>query len=195
MVLTASKMLPLGVSAPDFELVDVVTNARITLARAAGRAGLLISFLSAECPYVLHVIPQLRRLADETMHRGIGFVGIASNDPVVCPEDAPEALAKFVRVEALGIPVGVDPAGEIAAAFGAACTPDFFLFDASNRLVYRGRMDETRPWSSTPATGAELEAGLHAVLAGAMPGADQAPSLGCSIKRAGDAAYPGAEDG
>ncbi len=181
MVQTASRMTPLGAPAPDFRLPDtagkVISRDDFTSAPA-----LLVVFMCNHCPYVKHVAAGMAQLARDYQARGVGVVGINSNDFAAYPDDAPDKMAEEVRLRAYTFPYLVDETQEVARAYGAACTPDFFLFDKDRKLVYRGQMDSSRPGNNVPVTGADLRAALDAVLSGKAPSGDQRPSLGCNIK-------------
>jgi len=181
MAATPSNMPDLGTPAAPFSLPD--TDGRtVSLADFDGAPALLVMFLCNHCPYVKHVQPELTRLASEYAARGVAVVGISSNDVVRFPDDAPDKMKLEKRNAGYEFPYLFDETQEVAKAYGAACTPDFFLFDRSRKLVYRGQMDGGRPGNGIPVTGSDLRAALDAVLAGrAVPG-DQKPSLGCNIK-------------
>jgi len=175
-------LLPAGAQAPDFTLPDVVTGNLRTLADVAGPKGTLVVFLCAHCPYVVHVRAKLSELSLKFFPEGISTVGISSNDPVAYPEDSVEKLREMALESDLPFPVLFDATQEIARAYTAACTPDFFLFDADRRLAYRGRLDSSSPKNGQPLTGDDLRAALEAVASGS-PVAEPWPSaLGCSIK-------------
>jgi thiol-disulfide isomerase/thioredoxin len=144
-------------------------------------------FLCHHCPFVKHVKLELARLADDYAAKDIGIVGISSNDPAVSTDDSPDGLKQMVSEWGLHFPVLYDESQEVARKYAAACTPDFFLFDAGRRLVYRGQLDDSRPSNGKPVTGADLRAAMDAVLAGRAVSGEQRPSLGCNIKwRAGN---------
>ena len=181
MVRTASTMLPLGTKAPDFALPD--TNGKIVRsADFEGAKALLVIFLCNHCPYVKHVADQLARITKEYMDRGVAVVGINSNDATAYPEDSPEKMREEVAVRGYRFPYLYDETQEVAKAYRAACTPDFFLFDAERKLVYRGQLDDSRPSNALPVTGKDLTAAVDAVLAGKPIPTEQKPSLGCNIK-------------
>jgi peroxiredoxin len=177
-----STMLPLGTEAPDFALPDVVSGRTVTLADLDDRAALLVMFLCRHCPYVAHVRSAIASLAREHVGSALGIVAIGANDPATHPEDAPEGLAGEAVEAGYPFPYLFDETQEVAKAFTAACTPDFFLFDADRRLVYRGQFDGSRPGNGVPVTGEDLRAAIDAVLQGRAVPADQHPSVGCSIK-------------
>jgi peroxiredoxin len=176
-----SAMMELGTPAPDFRLEEVTDGSTVALTDLADSPALLVAFLCRHCPYVVHVQDAFAALAREYTSRGVAVVGISANDPDSHPDDAPDRLAEQKRAVGFGFPYLFDGSQEVARAYGAACTPDFFLFDGDRRLVYRGRMDDSRPGQGEP-TGGDLRAALDAVLAGVPVAADQAPSIGCSIK-------------
>lgn len=176
-----SQMLDLGTVAPDFDLADP-HGTRITRDAAVGEHGLLVAFVCNHCPYVKHVGRELGLLTQKWMSRGIGVVGINSNDPDAYPDDAPDKMVEAARGWGWDFPYLVDETQEVAKAYRAACTPDFFLFDRDLRLVYRGQMDSSRPRSDTPVTGADLDAAVNALINGEPLPEDQVPSMGCSIK-------------
>lgn len=181
MAMTASTMLPLGTEAPDFVLPD----AKGTLVSASdfGDArALVVVFLCNHCPFVKHVIDGLVKLTKEYQPRGIAVVGISANDVRQFPEDRPEKMAQFAREKGFTFPYLYDETQDVAKRYRAACTPDFFVFDENRRLVYRGQMDDSRPGSNVPVTGADLRAALDAVLEGEPVPAEQRPSMGCNIK-------------
>lgn len=178
-----SKMrLPLGAPLPDFSLPDVTTGTNVCRGDFCGARGLLVVFLCRHCPYVVHVRDVLNGLAGEFLGQGLRTIGISSNDPANYPDDAPERLAEMVADHALCFPVLFDATQDTARAFDAACTPDFFLFDAQGGLFYRGRMDDSTPGNGRPCTGSDLRGAIRALLAGEPPPAGQKPSIGCSIK-------------
>jgi peroxiredoxin len=174
-------MLALGTSAPDFSLPDVATGKPIALSDLAGKDALLVVFLCAHCPYVVHVAPELARLSRDYAGRSLAIVGITANDTANYPQDAPEPTARFAREQGFNFPILFDESQAVAQAYTAACTPDFFLFDKSRQLAYRGQLDRTRPRIGKP-DGADLRAAIDAVLAGQAPAAEQFPSIGCNIK-------------
>ena len=181
MVRTASTMLPLGTQAPDFSLPDT-EGEMVTLADYQGSKALLVIFMCNHCPYVKHVAPQLKRLADDVQPQGVAVVGISSNDAEKYPDDSPEAMAKEKADRGYNFAYLYDEDQTVAKAYAAACTPDFFLFDGEMKLVYRGQLDSSRPDSGIPVTGEDLRAAIAAVLAGQPPSGEQRASLGCNIK-------------
>jgi peroxiredoxin len=177
-----STMLDLGTEAPDFSLPDVVSGRTVARAAFDGRQALLVMFICRHCPYVKHVQQELARLGADYLNRGVGVVAIASNDASTHPEDRPESLKEMAETLGFMFPVCYDETQDVARAYKAACTPDFFVFDRARRLVYRGQLDASRPGRATPVTGRDLRAALDAVLAGRPVDPEQRPSVGCSIK-------------
>jgi peroxiredoxin len=175
-------MLALGTEAPDFSLTDVVTGRTVSRDDYADKTGLLVMFISNHCPYVKHVRAELARIGRDYQDSGIGIVAICSNDPELSPDDSPDLMKKEAEEHGYVFPYLHDPHQTVAAAFTAMCTPDFFLFGPERTLVYRGRMDESRPDSGIPVTGRELRAAIDAVLAGEPVSDEQFASMGCSIK-------------
>jgi peroxiredoxin len=181
MVLTPSTMLPLGTQAPDFSLVNV-DGRTVSLADFEGKPALLVIFMCNHCPYVKHVADQLAAFTSEYIANGVGVVGISSNDVPNYPADSPEQMVAEAEARGYQFPYLYDETQDVAKAYRAACTPDFYVFDADQRLVYRGQFDGSRPDSGIPVTGDDLRAALDAVLAGNKPIDDQRPSIGCNIK-------------
>jgi peroxiredoxin len=182
MARTPSSMKPLGSFAPDFNLPDVVTGKAVSRESAAGPRGLLVMFICRHCPFVQHVQDELARLGRDYAGRGVGIVAISANDGSGFPEDRPEKLAEMARELGFGFPYLHDESQDVARAFDAQCTPDFFLYDAGRRLVYRGQLDDSRPGSALPVTGGDLRAALDALIAGKPVSPDQKASIGCNIK-------------
>jgi len=181
MVRTYSTMLPLGTVAPDFRLRDPFGK-EWSLSDFDGKPALLVIFLCNHCPYVKHIADGLARLTNEYLDKGVGIVGINANDWEAFPDDSPEKMIEEIQRRGYRFPYLIDEAQEVAKAYKAACTPDFFLFDANRRLVYRGQMDDSRPGNDVPVTGQDLRAALDAVLAGKPVAIEQKPSMGCNIK-------------
>lgn len=183
MSLTDSTMMPLGTRAPDFKLPDTVSGELRTFDEVAGDRGTLVMFICNHCPYVIHIADEIAAMAAEYGPKGVGFVAISSNDVSERPEDGPEHMTTFAQQYAFTFPYLYDESQQVAKAYDAVCTPDFFLFDAEGRCAYRGQFDEARPKRDVPVTGADLRASLDALLTGEMiPEAAQVPSQGCSIK-------------
>lgn len=182
MALTKSTMLPLGTSLPPFRLPEVVSGRMISEESFTGKSGLLVMFICRHCPYVVHVREELARLGRDYAKTNLGIVGISSNDVQQYPDDRPEQLKAMAEELQLRFPLCFDETQQVAKAFTAACTPDFFLFDADRRLVYRGQLDDSRPGNGKPVTGRDLRAAVDAVLAKKPVTVAQQPSAGCNIK-------------
>jgi thiol-disulfide isomerase/thioredoxin len=176
-----STMLPLGTPLPAFELPDPEGNLHGT-AEVADAPGLLVAFVCNHCPYVKHVAPELGRLAKAWADDGLAVLAVNSNDVATYPEDDPSRMDAFARANGWDFPYLYDESQDVARAFRAACTPDFFLFDRARQLVYRGRLDASRPGTAIPVTGDELGSAVRAVLDGEPVEGEQYPSIGCSIK-------------
>ncbi|GMV40538.1 MAG: thioredoxin family protein [Myxococcales bacterium] len=182
MARTPSTMLPLGTPAPDFTLRDTVTGRTVSLADFMDAPALLVMFICNHCPYVIHVRETLARLVHDRMDRGLAVVAINANSVETHPQDGPEHMAELARAEGWRFPYLFDDTQDVAHAYHAACTPDFFLFDQGRRLVYRGQLDDSRPSNGVPVTGADLARAIDACLAGEPPLEVQRASLGCNIK-------------
>ena len=181
MARTPSTMLALGTPMPDFRLDDTVSGQPVSPAALRDQP-VLVMFICNHCPFVIHLRAELVALCNAAVERGLAVVAINANDRATHPQDGPEHMATLARQEAWRFPYCFDESQEMAMAFTAACTPDFFLFDAQHTLAYRGQLDDSRPGSGIPVTGADLSAAIDAVLAGQSPSSDQKPSLGCNIK-------------
>jgi peroxiredoxin len=181
MARTPSTMLPLGTKAPDFSLVNV-DGRTVSLADFNGAPALLVVFMCNHCPFVKHLAAALTKFAQEYMQKKVAVVGINSNDVASYPADSPEQMVHEAEDQGYTFPYLYDETQEVAKAYRAACTPDFFLFDRDQRLVYRGQFDSSRPDNGVPITGADLRAAVDAVLAGKTPSDKQMPSIGCNIK-------------
>ena len=181
MVLTPSTMLPLGTKAPDFSLPNV-DGQSASLSDFAGAKALLVVFMCNHCPYVIHVAPELAKLAAEYQAKGVSVIGINANDAATHPADSPEQMVHEVDMRGYTFPYLYDETQEVGKAYHAACTPDFYVFDKDQKLVYRGQMDSSRPNSGVPLSGKDLRGALDAVLAGKPVPSDQKPSIGCNIK-------------
>ncbi|MEX2536050.1 MAG: thioredoxin family protein [Trueperaceae bacterium] len=182
MVDTASTMLPLNTAAPGFALPDVSSGQEVSLSDFEGKQGLLVMFLSQHCPFVKHVQQKVAEVANSYLERGLGVVAIGSNDVERYADDGPENLRKMAAQLGFRFPYLLDETQQVAKAYSAACTPDFFLFDGDLRLAYRGQFDGSRPRNDVPVTGEDLIAAVDAVLAGRPVAPDQRPSVGCNIK-------------
>lgn len=181
MVKTASTMLPLGTKSPDFSLVNV-DGRTVSLADFDDASALLIIFMCNHCPFVIHVADHLAQLTAEYQQREVAVVGISSNDASNYPQDSPEQMVHEAQNRGYAFPYLFDEDQDVAIAYKAACTPDFYVFDGEQKLVYRGQMDASRPDSGIPVTGEDLRAALDAVLSGNPVAAKQKPSIGCNIK-------------
>ena len=180
MVLTPSQMIDLGSTAPDFSLPDTSGN---TVSRSdfAGKP-LLVMFICNHCPFVIHLRDDLAKTCKEYEAKGVAVVGISANDVAKHPDDGPEKMAEEVKNVGYTFPYLYDESQEVAKAYRAACTPDFFLYDTNHKLAYRGQYDDSRPESDTPVTGSDIRVAMDAVLAGNAPLSDQKNSIGCNIK-------------
>jgi peroxiredoxin len=186
-VAVPSQMLPLGTKAPEFDLPDVTDGRLVSLSDFEAKRALLVMFICRHCPYVRHVREELARLGRDFAGSELGIVAISSNDVDEYPEDRPESLAEEAREVGYAFPYLFDETQEVAKAYTAACTPDFFLFDADRALVYRGQLDDSRPSNGLPVTGTDLRAAIDAALSGRPVSEDQRASIGCGIKwRAGN---------
>lgn len=179
---TSSTMMPLGTPAPDFTLSDVTSGKQVRRADFEGASGLLVIFLSRHCPFVKHVQEKLAEVCNSYLQEGLGVVAICSNDTEKYPGDGPDNMREQAREVGFRFPYLFDESQEVARAYGAACTPDFFLFDDELKLAYRGQFDSSRPSNDIPVTGAHLVRAIEAVLAGDPVPAEQVPSMGCNIK-------------
>jgi peroxiredoxin len=176
-----STMLPLGTKAPSFRLPDP-HGKLVSLDSFTGAPALLVAFICNHCPYVKHIRASFAAFGKDYQARGVGIVGINSNDVANYPDDSPEKMAEEIVGAGYTFPYLYDETQEVAKSYRAACTPDLFLFDREQRLVYRGQYDDSRPKNNLPVTGADLRAALDAVLAGQTVAEDQKPSVGCGIK-------------
>lgn len=182
MALTESTMLELGTQAPDFALTDVVSGKTVRRNDFQGSDALLVLFICTHCPYVNHIEHALAQFGKDYASKPLAIVAICSNDTATHPADGPEGMKKQAETLGFSFPYLYDETQEVARAYDAACTPDIFLFDKNQKLVYRGQFDSSRPNSGIPATGADLRAAVDAVLSGQPVPAGQKPSIGCNIK-------------
>jgi peroxiredoxin len=182
MARTESAMLPLGTVAPDFTLPDVVSGRTLSLRDLPSQRGLLIMFLCRHCPFVKHLERAIAQFGLDYAPSGLAIIAISSNDASAYPDDAPPSLAEQARLLGFTFPYLYDESQQTARAYDATCTPDFFLFDAGLRLVYRGQFDSSRPGNGVPPSGQDLRRAADALLAGQPIPPDQRPSIGCNIK-------------
>ena len=175
-------MLPLGTKAPDFTLIDSVTNNPYSLDDIRGEKGTVIMFICNHCPFVKHVTEEIARVANDYQVTGFGFVAISSNDVETHPEDSPALMHKNAQEQGFRFPYLYDETQEVAKAYDAACTPDFYVFNADAKLVYRGQLDNSRPGNSIPSNGRDLREALDSILNNNPQRTDQKPSIGCNIK-------------
>jgi len=182
MSLTPSNMLPLGTRAPDFKLINPVTSKMHSLKNIRGKKGTVVMFICNHCPYVIHVNEEIVRVANDYRINDFGFVAISSNDIENYPEDSPEKMVISALKNDYTFPYLYDETQGVAKAYNAACTPDFYLFDADLKLIYRGQLDNSRPGNSIQITGRNLREALDNVLNNSPQRKDQKPSMGCNIK-------------
>ena len=182
MVKTLSTMLPLGTKAPDFSLEDVVSGHKISLHTFAEKKALLVMFICVHCPFVKHLQNDLAALGKEYVDKGLGVVAISANDITTHPNDAPDKMKAMAETLGFNFPFCYDESQEVAKAYTAACTPDFFLFNRDHILVYRGQFDDSRPGNDVPVTGKDLKAAIEEVLLERKVDTQQKPSIGCNIK-------------
>lgn len=179
---TPSNMLPLGTKAPDFQLLDTISKNKLDLSDLKGEKGTLIMFICNHCPFVIHVIEEVSLLAKEYRQKGIHTIAISSNDIVNHPQDSPDRMTKFAERHDFTFPYLYDDTQQVAKAYQAACTPDFFLFDKQLELVYRGQLDDSRPGNGIPVNGKDLKRAMDQLLEGKEIPSEQKPSMGCNIK-------------
>ncbi|MEB3272579.1 MAG: thioredoxin family protein [Prochlorothrix sp.] len=182
MARTESVMIPLGTRAPDFQLPDVTTGETLSPVHFRDRKGLLVMFICQHCPFVKHIEPEIARLDRDYRPQGLGMIAISANSTLTHPQDSPEFLQQQAQRLGFQFPYCFDATQAVAKAYNAVCTPDFFLFDADQCLVYRGQLDDSRPGNDIPVTGKDLRAAIEAVLADRPVNPEQKPSIGCNIK-------------
>ena len=182
MARTESYMLPLNTKAPHFSLTNGIDQNQLTLDQVKGSSGTLVIFMCNHCPYVLHLLDKRVEVSHQIKEWGINTVSISSNDVDNYPEDSPELMQKLAIEKSFGFPYLHDPTQEVALAYEAACTPDFYLFDQDLKLVYRGRFDDARPKNDNPVTGKDLMDACRKLSRGMAQDTNQIPSLGCNIK-------------
>ena len=179
---TPSNMIPLGTEAPNFTLIDTITDKLLSLKNVKGTKATLVMFICNHCPFVLHINSELVKLGKDYKNNGIGFVAISSNDVENYPQDSPELMKKQAAKLGYPFPYLYDETQEIAKAYDATCTPDFFLFDAKLQLVYRGQLDNSRPGLDIPVTGRDIRNAIEAIIMENEIDKNQIPSIGCNIK-------------
>lgn len=182
MAATETIRIPLGFKAPDFTLLDTVSDQQLSLNELKGEKATVIMFICNHCPYVKHVNAQLVQLANDYVSKGIAFIAISSNDVVNYPQDAPDLMKENAKTEKYPFPYLYDETQEIAKAYHAACTPDFSIFDKDLLCVYRGQLDDSRPKIDSVPDGKDIRAALDNILNGSPVAEKQVPSLGCNIK-------------
>lgn len=182
MAKTASTMLPLGTQAPQFSLLDVISGEKVSLNNLNKSKATVVMFICNHCPYVKHVSKELTRLANDYMPEGVNFFAINSNDVESYPDDSPENMKKIAVQEGYPFPYLFDETQEVAKAYQAACTPDFYVFDSNLVLAYRGQLDDSRPGNHIEVTGSSIRQALDCLLANQSLSFEQKPSLGCNIK-------------
>ena len=182
MAATPSNMLPLGTKAPDFTLFDTITNRNCSLDDLKSEIATVIMFICNHCPYVKHINRELVRVVNEFMPKGVQFIGINSNDVVNYPEDSPENMRKNAKQQGYSFPYLFDETQEVAKAYQAACTPDFYIFDKELKLVYRGQFDDSRPGNTIKTDGMDIRIALDNIIAGMPVDTLQKPGIGCNIK-------------
>ncbi len=182
MARTLSNMLPLGTTAPEFSLMDTITEKTVNLQTLKGKKGTVIMFICNHCPFVKHVNPAISKLAKAYQPKDVAFLAISSNDVENYPQDAPHLMKLTAKEEDYTFPYLFDESQEVAIAYDAACTPDFYLFDNDLKLVYRGQLDDSRPGNRIPPTAKDLRNAINALLEGEKIDQHQKPSIGCNIK-------------
>lgn len=186
MAKTVSSMLPLGTPAPDFALPDTRSGSTVRYADIAGSKATLVMFICNHCPFVKHVLGELLQLGRDYAGAEVGLVAISSNDVQGYPQDRPERMKELAERLDFPFPYLYDEPQNTARAYGAACTPDFYVFDADQRLAYRGQLDDSRPGNGVPVSGRDIRAAIEALLAGQPVSRQQKPSIGCNIKWKGN---------
>ena len=181
MSLVESTMLPLGTKAPNFHIKDVISNNYYSFDDLRSDRATVVMFICNHCPFVIHVNPEIVRMANDYKSKGVSFIAISSNDVDNYPEDAPDKMSIVAKVLKFPFPYLYDKHQEVAKAYDAACTPDFYVFNGADELTYRGRLDQSRPGNSIPLTGEDLRAAIDATISNEKI-EDQYPSAGCNIK-------------
>lgn len=179
---TPSNMIPLGTIAPNFNLPDAGSKKNLSLDDLKSKKATVIMFISNHCPFVKHIIKDLVKVAKEYQQKGIAFIAIASNDISQYPEDGPNKMHELAKNLDFSFPYLYDETQNVAKAYQAACTPDFYIFDKDLKCVYRGQFDDSRPGNNKPVTGKDLKDALDCIIANKPVSSDQKPSVGCNIK-------------
>lgn len=182
MTITPSQMIPLGTKAPDFILRDVISGKTLSLSQLKSEKATVVVFMCAHCPFVRHIIRDLVKIANQYIPKNVSFIAISSNDAESYPADSPENLKKQAEEFKFPFPYFYDSTQEIAHAYGAVCTPDFFVFDSNLHCIYRGQFDDSRPGNKISVTGKDLKAALDSILEGKPVSEVQKPNTGCNIK-------------
>ncbi len=182
MARTPSNMLPLGTQAPNFSLLDTVSDKIISFSDIRGNKATVVMFICNHCPFVIHVNSEIVAIANSYAEKGIGFVAISSNDVVNYPQDSPDKMKIHAKNEGYPFPYLYDETQDVAKAYDAACTPDFYLFDSNDKLVYRGQLDNSRPGNGKPLNGEDLRNALNCLVEEKENNTLQKPSIGCNIK-------------
>lgn len=182
MVKTLSTMIPLGSEAPDFRLPDAVSGSELSLGDLRSDVATVLMFICNHCPYVKHLQDGLVEVADEYIPRGVSFIAINSNDVENYPDDSPGRMKEVAEEKGYSFPYLFDETQEIAKAYDAACTPDFFVYDRDLKCIYRGQFDDSRPGNGKPVTGKDMRMALDSIIAGQAIEWEQIPSIGCNIK-------------
>lgn len=182
MARTPTKTIPLGYLAPEFKLQDTVTSKHFSFADLKGEKGTVVMFICNHCPFVVHVRNELIKLANNYKNKGVGFIAISSNDVINYPADSPDKMKALAEEYNFPFPYLFDETQKVAKAYTAECTPDFSIFDAENKCIYRGQLDDSRPGNDIPVTGESIREVLDCLLNNAPIPEEQKPSLGCNIK-------------
>ena len=182
MAQTPSNMIPIGTVAPDFSLFDTVSDKELQLEQLKGKKGTVVMFICNHCPFVIHINPILVEIADIYQNKGIRFIAISSNDVINYPQDGPNYMKLHAKKEKYPFPYLYDETQEVAKAYDAACTPDFFVFNKDLKLCYRGQLDDSRPGNNIPVTGTDLRNALDCLIENKENTKNQKPSIGCNIK-------------
>ena len=182
MARTPSNMLPLGTKAPDFTLFDTVSQEQLSLTQLKGKKATVVMFICNHCPFVIHVNPELVQLANDYKDQGVSFIAISSNDIENYPQDGPELMKSHAKTNHYPFPYLFDESQDVARSYDAACTPDFYIFNTENTLVYRGQLDDSRPNNGIELTGTDMRNAIDALLNNRPIASTQKPSIGCNIK-------------